>query len=78
MKALRLLVGLKYLGAGLSTLALIGPGIGIGIVFASLINGTSRNPTIKGQLFTYTILGFALVEAIALFALMVTFLILFA
>ena len=33
---------------------------------------------ISGELFTYTILGFALVEAIALFALMVAFLILYA
>ena len=35
---------LRYLGAGYCTLALLGPGIGIGIVFASLIQGTSRNP----------------------------------
>jgi F-type H+-transporting ATPase subunit c len=32
----------------------------------------------KGQLFTYTILGFALTEAIALFSMMMAFLILFA
>lgn len=69
---------LKYIGAGLSTIALLGPGIGIGIVFASLIYSTSRNPSITSQLFTYTILGFALVEAIALFALMITFMILYA
>ena len=43
---------LRYLGAGYCTLALLGPGIGIGIVFASLIQGTSRNPSISGELFT--------------------------
>ena len=52
--------------------------VGIGIVFAALINGTSRNPALRGQLFTYTILGFALTEAIALFGLMMAFLLLYA
>jgi len=68
----------KYLGAGLAAIALLGPGIGIGLVFASLILGTSRNPSIKGLLFSYAILAFALVEAIALFALMISFLILYS
>jgi F-type H+-transporting ATPase subunit c len=70
--------GLKFVGAGLATIGLTGAGIGIGSVFASLLNATSRNPSLKQQLFSYAILGFALVEAIALFALMIAFLILFA
>ena len=45
---------------------------------SSLISSFARNPSLKGQLFSYTILGFALTEAIALFALMMAFLILFA
>ena len=69
---------MKYIGAGISTVSLLGPGIGIGIVFASLIIGTSRNPSIKATIFSYAILGFALVEAIALFGLMVSFLILYS
>ena len=36
-----------------------------------------RNPNLKNELFSYTLLGFALTEAIALFALMMAFLILF-
>ncbi len=36
-----------------------------------------RNPSLGKQLFIYTILGFALTEAIALFGLMMAFLILF-
>ena len=43
-------------------------------VFSSLINSFSRNPSLKGQLFAYAILGFALVEAMGLFALMMAFL----
>lgn len=37
----------------------------------------ARNPSLAKQLFGYAILGFALTEAIALFALMMAFLILF-
>ena len=68
----------KYIGSGLATLGLIGAGIGVGVVFASLIQGVSRNPSVKGQLFTYAILGFALSEATGLFALMMAFLILYS
>lgn len=67
----------QKIGAGLSTFGLAGAGVGIGLIFASLILGTSRNPSLKNELFRYAILGFALTEAIALFALMIAFLILF-
>ena len=53
----------KYIGAGLRRIGLTGRGIGIGQVFASLISSTARNPALRGQLFTYAILGFALAEA---------------
>nr|BDN85831.1 ATP synthase F0 subunit c [Microheliella maris] len=67
----------KMIGAGLATIGLAGTGAGIGIVFAALINSFARNPSLKQQLFAYAMLGFALTEAIALFALMMAFLILF-
>merc|ERR1711879_859398 len=49
----------------------MGAGVGIGLVFAALINAVARNPSLRGQLFSYAILGFAFVEAIGLFDLMV-------
>lgn len=67
----------KFIGAGLSTIALAGSGVGIGTVFGALIIGLSRNPAVGQQMFIYAILGFALTEAIALFGLMMAFLILF-
>ena len=67
----------KFIGAGLATIALSGSGVGIGIVFGQLISALSLNPSIGKQLFIYAILGFALTEAIALFGLMMAFLILF-
>jgi len=67
----------QKIGAGLSTFGLAGAGVGIGFVFGSLILGFSRNPGIKDEMFQFAILGFALTEAIALFTLMLSFLILF-
>merc|ERR1712142_1004294 len=68
----------KFIGAGAATGGVAGSGAGIGTVFGSLIIGYARNPSLKGQLFSYAILGFALSEAMGLFCLMVAFLILFA
>jgi F-type H+-transporting ATPase subunit c len=68
----------KIIGAGAATVGVAGSGAGIGTVFGSLIQGYARNPSLKQQLFTYAIMGFALSEAIALFALMMAFLILYA
>ena len=67
----------KLIGSGMATIGLAGAGVGIGVVFGSLLIAYSRNPSLKGQLFGWAILGFALTEAIALFALMMAFLILF-
>lgn len=68
----------KVIGAGVATIALAGAGVGIGTVFAAYITGVSRNPSLEQKLFRYCIMGFALTEAIALFALMMSFLILFS
>ena len=68
----------KFIGAGLATIGLAGAGVGIGTVFGALVIGVSRNPSLKDELFKLAILGFALTEAIALFSLMMAFLILFA
>jgi len=73
-----LLQAAKCIGAGAATIGLAGAGIGIGTEFGALVLGISRNPSLKDELFKMAILGFALTEAIALFALMMAFLILFA
>lgn len=67
----------KLLGAGLGTIALAGVGNGIGVIFNGLLNSIAHNPSIAKLLFNYAIIGFALTEAIALFTLMIVFLILF-
>ena len=72
-----MLEGAKSIGAGAATIALAGAAIGIGNVFSSLIQSVARNPSLAKQSFGYAILGFALTEAIALFAPMMAFLISF-
>jgi F-type H+-transporting ATPase subunit c len=72
------LVASKTIGAGLASIALAGAGVGIGIVFAGFLTAFSRNPSLRQDLFGITILGFALTEAIALFALMMAFLLLYS
>jgi F-type H+-transporting ATPase subunit c len=67
----------KVLGAGIGTVALAGVGAGIGNIFSGLLIAVSRNPSISKLLFNYAIIGFALTEAIALFTVMIVFLILF-
>lgn len=75
---LHMLAAAKAIGAGLAAIGLTGAGIGIGSIFAALITGVSRQPSVAGQLFSYAVLGFALAEATGLFALMVSFLVLYS
>ena len=68
----------KMIGAGLAVIALAGVGVGIGNIFAALVTSIARNHAARGEVFGIGILGFALTEAIALFALVVALLLLFA
>merc|ERR1712018_1048190 len=52
----------EFIGAGAATVGVAGSGAGIG----SVIIGYARNPSLKQQLFSYAILGFALSEAMGL------------
>ena len=67
----------RMIGAGIAVFGLLGVGIGIGMIFAALINAISRNPSVKNQVFPIGMMGFALTEAVALFAMLIAFLILF-
>jgi F-type H+-transporting ATPase subunit c len=67
----------KAIGAGIAMIALGGVGIGMGQIFGSLIGGVARNPASRDRVFGLAILGFALTEAVALYALVIAFIILF-
>ena len=67
----------KMIGAGAATIAIGGVGIGLGLIFSSLISTLGRNPAVEGAVMPKTMLGFALTEALALFALVIALLILY-
>ena len=67
----------KLIGAGLASIAMGGAGIGIGLIFGNYVSGAMRNPGAAQAVFGRVILGFALTEAIALYALVVALVILF-
>ncbi len=73
-----MLLAAKLIGAGLACIALGGAAVGVGQIFGSLIEGISRNPSQRQELFNNALLGFAFTEAIGLFALMMSFLFLYA
>ena len=72
------LTGCKVIGGGLATISIMGAGSGIGNIFLGLLLAVAYNPEAESTLFTYAILGFALTEAVALFGLMMAFLIMYS
>lgn len=68
----------RFIGAGLATMALIGAGIGIGIVFGNFLSGALRNPGAAAGQTANLLLGFALCEATGLFGLVIALIMLFA
>ncbi|MGI5212267.1 F0F1 ATP synthase subunit C [Plantactinospora sp. CA-290183] len=54
---------LSAIGYGL---AAIGPGIGVGLVFAAYINSTARQPESSRMTLPYVWIGFAVIELLAL------------
>jgi len=54
-------------------LAAIGPGIGVGLVWAAYITATARQPEAASHVRTYAFLGFVLSEALALIGFIVPF-----
>lgn len=61
---------LNVIGYGL---AAIGPGIGVALVFAAWITATARQPESAGITRPMLFMGFALVEVLALFGLVLAF-----
>jgi F-type H+-transporting ATPase subunit c len=62
--------GLSLIGYGLGA---IGPGIGVGLIFAAVINGTARQPEAQSKLMSIAWQTFVLVEVLALIGLVLFF-----
>jgi len=65
----------SLIGMGLAAAGMAGSGIGIGYVFGKMIEAVARQPEAEPVLSKYAWIGFALVEAIALYALVIAFII---
>ncbi len=62
----------KRLAAGLAIgLGAIGPGIGIGVAVSGAVQAIGRNPDAVGEIRTTMIIGAALSEAVAIYALVI-------
>lgn len=68
----------KLLAAGLAIgLGVVGPGIGIGILGAGAMNAIGRNPEAAGSITTNMILAIAFAEALGIYALIVSVILMF-
>ncbi|MCM4076823.1 ATP synthase F0 subunit C [Paractinoplanes hotanensis] len=61
---------LNVIGYGIAAL---GPGIGVGLVFAAYIQATARQPETASLTRVYMFMGFAVIEALALLGLVLAF-----
>jgi len=69
----------KLLGAALAMgLGALGPGIGLGILASKALEAIGRNPEAQGKVQTTMILAIAVTEAVAIYALVIALMILFA
>jgi F-type H+-transporting ATPase subunit c len=69
----------KLLGAALAMgLGAIGPGIGLGILASKALEAIGRNPEAQPKVMTTMILAIAVTEAVAIYALVIALMILFA
>ncbi len=59
-------------------LGAIGPGIGEGIAASKALEAMGRNPEMSDKLFTNMLISMAVCESTAIYALLITFIILFA
>ena len=67
----------KLIGAGLAAIGTGAAAIGVGTLFGQFLNGALRNPSAADGQFGRLIFGFAVTEALGIFALLIAFLLLF-
>jgi ATP synthase F0 subunit c len=70
--------GMRVIGAGLAMLGAIGAGVGVGIAASGGVQAMGRNPDAAPIIQTNMILGMAFAEAVAIYALAVALIIIFA
>ena len=73
-----LVIAAIFIGAGLAIgLGAIGPGVGMGSAVRGACEGMARNPGMYGKLITIMFLGLAIMEALTIYAFVITLMLLF-
>ena len=68
----------KALGMALAVgLGVLGPGIGIGLIVSKALEAIGRNPEAAGKITPMMFIGIAFTEALAIFALVISFIVKF-
>uniref|UniRef100_A0A7S1FIL4 V-ATPase proteolipid subunit C-like domain-containing protein n=1 Tax=Noctiluca scintillans TaxID=2966 RepID=A0A7S1FIL4_NOCSC len=70
--------GVSVLGCAIAMVAVGGCAQGIGQLFAALVVGMARNPSMKEDLFTYTLIGMGFLEFLAIVVILVAGLLLYS
>jgi F-type H+-transporting ATPase subunit c len=71
-------IAMAFLGGGLSIgIAALGTGIGMGILVGRAVEGIARQPEAFDKIRTTMIIGIAFIEALALYALVISFILVF-
>ncbi|MEE8240235.1 MAG: ATP synthase F0 subunit C [Nitrospirales bacterium] len=65
------------IGMGLAAAGFAGAGVGIGYVFGKMIEAVARQPEGEARVAKYMWIGFALVEAVALYGILIALMIKF-
>lgn len=63
-----------YIAKGMCILAMVGTAIGQGYLVGKTVEAIGRNPDVEGSLFSKMIIGVAMTETTAIFALVAFFL----
>merc|ERR1719174_1623589 len=70
--------GVSVLGCAIAMVAVGGCAQGIGQLFAGLVVGMARNPSMKEDLFTYTLIGMGFLEFLAIVVILIAGLLLYS
>ncbi len=67
---------MKFLAMGIAIgLGVLGPAVGLGLATKTIIESIARQPEVEGQISKYFYIGAGLIEACAIYALLVVILI---
>lgn len=68
----------KFIGAGIAAIGVGLAAVGVGNIFGNFLNSALRNPAAEAKLAPRLFFGFAVTEALGIFAFLIALLLLFA